>query len=251
MNLKRGDSKMAAALITGVAQGNIGHAAASRLAQDGMGLVITDMRDGVMEVAEQLARDHGVECHAIAGDLGQEKFRQELFAMAFTKFTDMRFLVNCAAISRPTKPLDITVDEWRAVYMINTETTFFCCQTFIRALLAHDKPGAIVNLSSIAGHSGGVNNGIHYGSSKAAIMAMTRGLARAFGKNGIRINCVAPGVIDTAMARAVPGSDDRVKASPLGRWGERAEVADTIAYLLSEQASYMTGQTMDVNGGMT
>lgn len=242
---------MPAALITGVAHANIAHAAADRLARDGFELLLTDMRKGVVEVAESLAHTHGVACQALVGDLSDAAFRDGLMRMAFTKFGDMRFLVNCAAISRPTKPLDITLEEWRSVYMVNTETTFFCCQSFIRHLLEKERPGAIVNLSSIAGHSGGVNNGIHYGSSKAAIMAMTRGLARAFGKNGIRVNCVAPGVIDTAMARAVPGSEERVKAAPLGRWGTRAEVADTIAYLLGDGSSYLTGQTLDVNGGMT
>lgn len=242
---------MPAALITGVAQANIAHATAERLARDGLDLLVTDMRDGVAEVAEILGRTHGVVCHALAGDLSDPAFRDNLVRMAFTKFKDMRFLVNCAAISRPTKPLEITLEEWRSVYMVNTETTFFCCQSFIRELLKEERAGAIVNLSSIAGHSGGVNNGIHYGSSKAAIMAMTRGLARAFGKHGIRVNCVAPGVIDTAMARAVPGSEERVKSAPLGRWGTSAEVADTISYLLSDKSSYLTGQTLDVNGGMT
>jgi 3-oxoacyl-[acyl-carrier protein] reductase len=192
-----------------------------------------------------------VACHALTGDISDPAFRDGLMQTAFTRLNDMRFLVNCAAISRPTKPLEITPEEWRSVYMVNTESTFFCCQSFIGHLLERERPGSIVNLSSIAGHSGGVNNGIHYGSSKAAIMAMTRGLARAFGKHDIRVNCVAPGVIDTAMARAVPGSDERVKSAPLGRWGTSAEVADTIAYLLGNTSSYLTGQTLDVNGGMT
>ena len=242
---------MPAALITGVAQANIAHATAERLAREGHELMLTDMREDVAAIAESLARTHGVACHALAGDISDAAFRDRLMHSAFTNFDDMRYLVNCAAISRPTKPLDITPEEWRSVYGVNTEATFFACQSFIRNLLDKNRPGAIVNLSSIAGHSGGVNNGFHYGSSKAAIMAMTRGLARAFGKNGIRVNCVAPGVIDTAMARAVPGSEARVQAAPLGRWGTCAEVADSIAYLLGEGASYLTGQTLDVNGGMT
>lgn len=242
---------MAAALITGVAQENIAHAVAARLAREGIDLMLTDMRKNAEDVAAGLAREHGVTCHAGVGDLSDSDFREQLVERAFAAFGDMCFLVNCAAISRPTKPLDITVEEWRSVYMVNVETTFFCCQSFIRHLIARKRAGSIVNLSSIAGHSGGVNNGIHYGSSKAAIMVMTRGLARAFGKSDIRVNCVAPGVIDTAMARAVPGSEDRVKAAPLGRWGKSEEVADTIAYLLGEGASYVTGQTVDVNGGLT
>lgn len=242
---------MPAVLITGVAEANIALATAERLAREGNDLMLTDIREAVVELSHSLARTHGVVCHALAGDISDVAFRDVLMRAAFAKFNDMRSLVNCAAISRPTKPLDITPEEWRSVYLVNTESTFFCCQTFIRQLLERQRPGSIVNLSSIAGHSGGVNNGIHYGSSKAAIMAMTRGLARAFGKDGIRVNCVAPGVIDTAMARAVPGSEERVKSAPLGRLGTSAEVADTIAYLLGEGASYLTGQTLDVNGGMT
>ena len=241
---------MTGALITGVADGNIAHGVAQRFAQDGIDLVLTDLRPQVLDIAQELARIYRIEVHGVVGNVADAEFRESLLEQAFKTTKNLSILVNCAAISRPVKPLDIEVEEWSRVYSVNTEALFFMCQGFVKRLLAQEQEGSIINLSSIAGESGGVNNGIHYASSKAAINAITKGLARAFGKQGIRVNAVSPGVIDTEMARAVPGSEMRVQNSALGRWGSAEEVAEVISFLASGSSSYMTGQIIGVNGGM-
>jgi 3-oxoacyl-[acyl-carrier protein] reductase len=107
-----------------------------------------------------------------------------------------------------------------------------------------------MRVTTMVGKTGGKNNGIHYAASKAGIISITKGFARAFGGKGIRVNAVAPGIIDTSMSRGVPGSDKQAKESPLGRWGTAAEVGSVIAFLVSEEASYMNGAIVDVNGGV-
>jgi 3-oxoacyl-[acyl-carrier protein] reductase len=146
--------------------------------------------------------------------------------------------------------MQTTPEEWAEVHAINAETTVFCCQAFIRHLLAADRPGTVGNVSSLAGRSGGVHNGMHYASSKAAILAFTRGLGRALGTHGIRGNAVAPGIIDTPMSHAVPGSDALAKSAPIPRRGTVDEVADSIAFLAGSGSSCITGATLDVNGGL-
>lgn len=108
----------------------------------------------------------------------------------------------------------------------------------------------MVNLASLAGRTGGTHNGLHHAASKAGVISITKGLARAFGRHGIRVNAVAPGLIDTVMSHNVKGSDEQAKTSPLGRWGTIEEAAEAIAYLIGLSASYVSGTTLDVNGGL-
>ena len=241
---------MTSAFISGVSHGNIGHAVAKRLARNGISLFLTDIRPHVAEIAESLSAEFSVTCTSEVANLREQGIRDALIARAFDVHGDLSVLINCAGISRPTKPLDITPQEWAEVYGINTETMFFCCQSFIRHLIDRDRAGSVVNVSSMAGRTGGTHNGLHYASSKAAIIAFTRGLGRAFGKNGIRVNAVAPGIIDTPMSHAVAGSNEQAKSAPIARWGTVEEVAESIVFLAGPGASYITGTTLDVNGGL-
>jgi 3-oxoacyl-[acyl-carrier protein] reductase len=132
---------------------------------------------------------------------------------------------------------------------VNLHGTFFSIQGFVRKLVELERQGAIATLSSVSGQTGGLNNGLHYAASSTGVLPVTRGFARAFDKRGIRMNSVAPGIIDSEMNRLVPGSDEQATATPLGRWDTVWEEADTVLFLLSDASSRMTGAVLDVNGG--
>ncbi len=241
---------MPATLVTGVTKGNIGYETAIALARRGHDLVLADVRAVPQEVTADLARTYNVRVDAVALDILDCAAIQATIPGLVKVRKDLRYLVNSAGIARPTPPLAITPAEFDLLMNINLRGTFFCCQAFIGAMVEEQRKGAVVNLASMAGKTGGKNNGLHYAASKAAIISISKGFARAFGKRGIRVNAVAPGIIDTPMSQAVPGSDCQALDSPLGRWGRPEEVGTVIAFLLGEDASYMTGAVVDVNGGL-
>ncbi|MFA5552742.1 MAG: SDR family oxidoreductase, partial [Trueperaceae bacterium] len=174
---------------------------------------------------------------------------EALLTRAFELEPELANLVPCAGISDPAKPLDITPERFNQVMSVNLFGTFFTVQGFVQRLVNLGRPGAVATLSSVSGRTGGLHNGLHYAASKAGVISLSRGFARAFGKHGVRVNSVAPGIIDSEMSRQVPGSNEQAEATPLGRWGTIWEVADTAVYLLSDESSYMTGAVLDLNGG--
>lgn len=198
---------MPAALVTGITKGNIGYETAVALARRGHDLVLADVRPIPAELTDELARAHGVRVDSLVLDILDCAAIQVAIPKLVKERKDLRFLVNSAGIARPTPPLSITPAEFDLLMNINLRGTFFCCQAFIGAMVEEGRKGAVVNLASMAGKTGGKNNGLHYAASKAAIISISKGFARAFGKKGIRVNAVTPGIIDTPMSQAVPGSD--------------------------------------------
>ena len=241
---------MARVIVTGVASGNIGHAAAIAIGRRGYDLMVTDSREIPATVVDALACKTGRAVEAFNLDICDTAATKRTIGKIAGEHSDLYGLVNSAGIARPTKPLEITPDEFDLVLGINLKGTFFMCQAFIQGLVDAGRCGSVVNLASMVGKTGGKNNGLHYAASKAGIISITKGFARAFGGKGIRVNAVAPGIIDTSMSRGVPGSDEQAKKSPLGRWGTATEVGSVIAFLVSEESSYMTGAIVDVNGGV-
>jgi len=241
---------MNGALVTGFGRENIGFGIARRLAGDGVPLVVADLKPIANDLLDALRAAGAPQVHALEVDVSDEASVNKAMAAAFERLPELDRLAHCSGVSQPTAPLDITAAMWDRMMGINLRGTFLCCQSFIRELLARDRRGAIVNIASMSAFSGGRHNGVHYAASKAAVIALSKGLARYFGKDGIRVNSVAPGIISTALATDFDFFVKQGEASPLGRLGTIGEVGDTVTYLLSEQASYITGTTVEITGGI-
>ena len=186
----------------------------------------------------------------IQGDISDTAFIRNLVDEVVEKEGRIDILVNNAGICPRTSILNITPEEWRKVMDVNLTSTFFLSQAVIEIMIKNNS-GAIVNLASIAGKVGGIAVGAHYSASKAAIECLTKTFAKYGAPYGIRVNAVAPGVIDTDIHKtATPEQlEQYYKLIPLGRMGTPKEVADVILMLASGQASYLTGAVIDINGG--
>lgn len=239
------------AIVTGANSG-IGLAVAKLLLSDGVRVVGADLNDG--EGLQELAAAGAV---TVAGDISSKSDRARLVDAAGR----MDFLVNSAGVIRLLPIEHVTEADWDLVMGVNARSTFFLTQQVIPVLNDH---GAIVNLSSMAARRAvNVETGV-YAASKAAIASMTRTFAYALAPRGIRVNCVMPGLIDTPMQRqvvrdtaAARGADSedlgvrRTAEVPLGRMGTADDVAQTIQWLLSPASSYLTGQSIAIDGGLT
>jgi 3-oxoacyl-[acyl-carrier protein] reductase len=242
------------ALVTGAARG-IGLATADALLALGHRVVLVD-RDGdaLHAAAARFAADRILAlvqdvAHPDAGEILDRRVRE--------RWDPVSILVNNAGIPSPRRDgrtaglLEMTLDEWNAVLDHNLSAAFRLSRTFI-PFMREQRWGRIVHVSSLAGRSRTYISGVSYMASKAGLLALARSIAGEFGRDGITANCVAPGYIDTAMA-ALHGAEKNAEIAkniPLGRAGTPQEVAATIAFLASEEAGYMTGAVIDVNGGI-
>ncbi len=159
---------------------------------------------------------------------------------------------NAGSLVERLKTLELTEERWDEVMNLNAKSAFFCAQAAIPGML-EKKSGVIVNVTSVAGRNGGALGSIHYSSAKGAMTTMTKGLAKEFAAQGIRVNAVSPGVIDTPFHEtfSTPEAMQNFKNMiPMGRVGTSAEVAKVIAFLASDAASYLCGETIEINGGM-
>ncbi len=249
------------AIVTG-AGGGIGRAVAARLARDGMHVVLVDQSEAALaSVAELLAGEQARAGGALRTlrcqtDVGSESAVAACIEQVLATFGRSDVLVNNAGIS-PKKAdgakaylTEISLAEWEQVMRVNLTSVFLMCRAAIPALQA--QPGsAIVSISSSAALDGGILAASHYSASKGAVSALTRTLARELAPSGVRVNAVAPGRVATPMAKL--SSDERNRAAlariPIGRFAEADEIADSVAYLASAQASYTTGVTLNVSGG--
>lgn len=159
---------------------------------------------------------------------------------------------NAGSLVERLKTAELTEERWDEVFALNVKSAFFCAKAVIPKMLEKGK-GAIINVTSIAGSNGGAMGSIHYSAAKGAMTTMTKGLAKEFGSQGIQINAVSPGVIDTPFHETFSTPEamkNFANIIPLGRVGKSEEVAKVIAFLASDAASYLCGETIDVNGGM-
>lgn len=236
-------------LITGASRG-IGRATAELFAEHGHPVVINYNRN--QELAFKLARSinaSGGTALAVHADVSDRAQVESMFDEIRSQLGGVGILVNNAAVARQSLFTDIDYSEWRETFAVNVDGMFHCSQLALKDML-HEHKGCIINLSSMWGQVG-ASCEVLYSSTKAAVIGFTKALAQEVGPSGIRVNCVAPGVIDTDMNSALSAEDmETLKyETPLMRIGTPRDAANVIYFLASENASFITGQVICPNGG--
>lgn len=238
------------AIVTGGSRG-IGRAVAVRLAKDGMNLVINYRgNSAAAEETERLCRELGAEVLLVQGDVSRAEDCENLAAQAKEAFGRVDVLVNNAGITRDGLLARMTEEDFRAVLDVNLVGPWNMMKA-VNRIMMKQRYGRIVNLSSVTGLMGNMGQ-TNYAAAKAGILGMTKSYAREVASRGITVNAVAPGFIDTDMTEAMPeGAKDKIITGiPMGRTGKPEDVAEAVAFLASEQAGYITGEVLRVDGGM-
>jgi 3-oxoacyl-[acyl-carrier protein] reductase len=237
------------ALVTGGAQG-IGKAVALLLARNGADIVVSDIN---LEKAQETAKEVqalGRKALATKVDVAAFGDVEKMVEAILAQFGKVDILVNNAGIARDKLILRMTEEDWDAVLNINLKGTFNCTKAVVRHM-SKQKSGKIVNIASVVGEMGNAGQG-NYAASKAGVIGFTKTIAREFARRGINVNAIAPGYIETPMTDALP---DKVKEElkrliPMDRLGKAEDVAEAVLFLVSESANYITGQVLNVNGGI-
>lgn len=239
------------ALITGASQG-IGAQIARTFHQAGATVVLNhpgfiNTAIDAQTIADELNVFRTDSAHVMAADVSKPDEVQAMMTDIQTAHGGLDFLINNAAIIKDRTIAKMGLEEWDAVTAVNLDGVFYCCKYALEILRDH---GAIVSFGSIAAIQGFFGQA-NYAAAKAGVQAMMRVLSRETARRQIRVNAVAPGVIDTAMAATIPENvrAEMLKNVPLGRFGTPEEVAHTVLFLCSPLASYITGQTLEINGG--
>jgi len=211
--------------------------------------VAVNVRDA--ERAEAVARDLGPQALAVAGDIAAPGIPDAIARQTLDRFGRIDILVNNAALATSTRFGDLSADEWRLALEVNVTAPFLLTKAVLPAMRAQ-RYGRIVNISSTAGKTVSTLGGAHYTTSKAALQGLTRAAAKELGTFGITVNAVCPGMIDTELTHEYASDDllQRLAASyPVPRLGTSREVADLVCFAASEAAGYITGASLDINGG--
>ena len=237
------------ALVTG-ASGGIGSACARELAEKGY--TVLAHANSNLSAAEALCgalREKGLDAHALCCDLSDSAAVGAMCSEILRVHHRVDALVLCAGVSHTGLLTDMTDAQWRRVMDVNVSGSFYLIRALAPQMVSR-RSGAIVTISSMWGRSGASCEAA-YSASKAAIIGLTQALAKELGPSGVRVNCIAPGVIDTKMMdeHSEETKDILAEETPLGRLGTGADVAKAAAFLLSDDASFITGQTLGVDGG--
>lgn len=238
------------ALVTGAQQG-IGRAIAVALAREGADVAVNFLDDRAAgERVAGLVRDLGRKAIAVEGDVARIRDVEAMVAAVGSGLGPPDVLVNNAGVFPRSEFLELAEREWDHVLGVNLKGSFLCAQATARAMVAAGRPGAIVNISSSAIR--GDARGVHYSASKAGVLGLTRAMALALAPHRIRVNAIAPGLTNTAQPRHGNTEEQiaaRAREIPLGRMAEPDEIARIAVFLASDDAGWMTGELVHVNGG--
>lgn len=238
-------------LITGAASG-LGNVIATSLFRQGFQVVLTDVDEARAQQAAQRLDDSGAKVLALGLDIRQPAAFKQALAATLERFGSLEVLVNNAALTLATPVMDIDVEEFDRVVSTNLRGTFVGCQTVGRYFAGRGY-GRIINLASLAGQNGGTASGAHYAASKGGILTLTKIFARELSKSGVTVNAIAPGPMDLPSVHALVPEEKMaglLQMIPVGKLGDAEFIAQAVALLASPQASFVTGATWDINGGL-
>lgn len=238
------------AIVTGGAQG-IGYAIVDILAQRGANILIADVSiDKAEATAKEISVKTGQKVIAKSVNVTESAGVKAMVDATMEQFGKVDILVNNAGITRDNLIMRMSEEDWDAVLDINLKGTFNCSQAVIRPMMKQ-RYGRIINISSVSGVVGQAGQA-NYSSSKAGLLGLTKALAKEVGSRNITVNAVAPGFIETRLTLNLPQEirDMSVKMTPLGRFGTPEDIANAVAFLASDEASFITGATLQVDGGL-
>lgn len=248
MNRSRLSGKVA--IVTGAARG-MGQATALTLAREGAAVVVNDLRHELAEATVKAIEAAGGKGMASPADVSDEAQVEAMVAATVEQFGTVDILVNNAGILRTTMPLEtISLEEWNLMMTVNVTGVFLCTKAVL-PIMKRQRSGKIVNISSSAGRSTSTFGGAHYTTSKAAVLGLTRHTAREAASYNINVNAIAPGSMDTDMIREMSTPEyiaEQERKIPMGRLGTTQDTANLVAFLCSEESSYINGATIDLNG---
>ena len=236
------------ALITGAGRG-IGKTIAVKLAESGLDIAIADMKPVSDDVLKEI-EENGTKCLAFQLDFTDVESVDSVVKKIIDETGGIHILVNNAGITHDNLFMSMKPEQWSQVIDVNLNGVFHVTKAVIRTMVKQHS-GRIINISSVVGFSGNPGQ-VNYSSTKSGLIGFTKSLSREVGTRGITVNAVAPGFINTAMTQALNESQQQAILSqiPLGRMGEAEDIANAVAFLASEEASYITGTVLHVNGGM-
>lgn len=238
------------AIVTGGSRG-IGKEIALELARNGANIAITYVSNDqkAKEVVDEIL-SLGVKAIAIKADVSKEEEVQDMIKKVEEEFNSVDILVNNAGITKDNLLIRMKEEEWDQVMNVNLKGTFLCTKAVSRMMMKK-RYGKIINITSVVGIIGNIGQG-NYSASKAGVIGFTKSMARELASRGIRVNAVAPGFIETDMTDVLKEDikDAMLKSIPLGIFGKPKDIADAVVFLASSKSDYITGQVINVNGGM-
>lgn len=240
------------AIVTGSgSEKGIGRTIALTLAKQGAAVIVVDLHlEGIQSTVDAI-KEAGGKALGVELNVTSKESVDSMVEKVLGAYGRIDILVNNAGISQKVTVEEMTLEDMTRVFNVNMFGLFLCTQAVL-GTMRKQKYGRIVSLSSVsAKRGGGVFGGAHYSASKAAVLGFSKNLAREVAVDNITINCVAPGLVNTDIWKSLPGESAKavIEGIPMGRPGETEEIASTIAFLVSEEASYITGEEIDINGG--
>ncbi|WP_152655618.1 SDR family NAD(P)-dependent oxidoreductase [Oceanobacillus sp. CFH 90083] len=240
------------AIVTGSgSKTGIGRNIALTLAKQGASIVVADLNAEGIQDTVKAVEAAGSKALGVELNVTSKESVDKMIEKVLAEFGRIDILVNNAGISQKVTVEDMTLEDMSKVFSVNMFGLFLCTQAVLKTM-KEQQFGRIVSLSSVsAKRGGGVFGGAHYSASKAAVLGFSKNLAREVATDGITVNCVAPGLVNTEIWKSLPEADAKkvIDSIPVGRPGETDEIASTIAFLVSDEASYITGEEIDINGG--